>query len=657
MNRDAHRRPLRAFASALTVCALAAAAIAVAAEPDARDAVRNEFRAAYLAASVGIPAGEDSAELRAYVLYPYLRAARIERTLARAQGEWHDADVAAAEFLADSGDMPAAQTLHRAWLASLARRASWQAFLERYDAAAATPALDCQYLNARIALADDAGLVDAVRERWSAGYRLPSECEAAFQWLRAQGGLPDELVAARAERLLNNGQVALARTVAARLPSEAAAPFLERADFIESPTRMLDALLRDRSRDVPVAFVLEAWSRLARNSPDAALQRYDALFDRLPARADARSLAQPLAKGLAWDRRSEALDYFTRVPRGTLDAAGREWYARAALWAGDWDETRAAIAAMSPSEQADWPWLYWAARAAEQRGESDAARTLYTAALRGDNYYSAMAAAHIGERVVPRLEPIPVDAEVVDSIAGVDAFRRVHELAILGFRQLATAEWQYGYSQLPEQQRLQAVHLAARWGIHDVAVATATSHGRFNDYTLLYPRPFATEVAEAVKLTAVEPGVIYGVLRQESLFRADAASSAGAFGVAQLTPDTARETAQRWSLPVPTRADLFNPNVNITLGAAHVAELLERFDSKLPVALGAYNAGEAAARRWLPARGVDSDVWIENIPYNETRAYVRRVLWHSLVFRWLETGEPQSTSNWIGEVGGGPTTP
>jgi soluble lytic murein transglycosylase len=413
---------------------------------------------------------------------------------------------------------------------------------------------------------------------------------------------------------------------------------------------MLDALLRDASRDVPADVVLEAWSRLARNAPEEALPRYAALVERMPARALADELAQPLAKGLAWDRRPEALDYFERVPRGTLDRTGREWWARAAMWAGDWSDVRAAIAAMPAAEQTDWPWLYWAARAAEQERDRDSARTLYTAALGGDNYYSAMAAARLDTRVVPRLEPIPLDAAQVDKIAAAEAFRRVRELALLGFRELATNEWHYAYARLPEQQRLQAVHLAARWEIHDVSVATATSHGRFNDYTLLYPRPYAAEVAAAAQLTAVDAHLLYGVLRQESLFRVDAASSAGALGIAQLTPATARETARRWSLPAPQRGDLLDPAVSITLGAARVAELLEQFDAELPVALGAYNAGHAAAARWLPPRAVDTDVWIENIPYNETRAYVRRVLWHGLVYRWLDTGQPQSTRDWVGTV-------
>jgi soluble lytic murein transglycosylase len=324
------------------------------------------------------------------------------------------------------------------------------------------------------------------------------------------------------------------------------------------------------------------------------------------------------------------------------------------MWAGDWEEVRAAIAAMPPAEQGDWPWLYWAARAAEQQGERDTARTLYTAALPGDNYYAAMAAARLRERVVPRLEPIALDTAKVESIAAIDAFRRVRELALVGMRDLATNEWHYGYALLPEDQRLQAIHLAARWEIHDVAVAMATSHGQFNDYTLLYPQPYGAEIAAAAKLTDIDPHVLYGVLRQESLFRADAASSAGALGVAQLTPATARETARRWSLPAPSRADLFDPKVSITLGAARLAELRERFGSELPLALGAYNAGEAAAARWLPPRAVDRDVWIENIPYNDTRAYVRRVLWHSLVYRWLETGQAQSTRDWLGEIASTP---
>jgi soluble lytic murein transglycosylase len=631
---------------------LVAPAVAAPADADARDAdVRERFLAAYTTADGSLEANDDDA-LRAYVLYPYLRAARIERALARAEGEWQEADIAAAEFLTELGTAPVEPALRHAWLASLARRSLWQAFLDHYEAAAATPALECQYFNARIAQSMTEGLAKAIGERWLTPYRLPPECEPAFQWLRAQGALTDELVAERAKLLLDNGQAAFARVIAGRLPQDAASPLLERADFIESPARMLDGLLHDSNREVAPEVVLEAWSRLARNDPEAALTRFAALTDRAATSAQASELALRLAMGLAWDRRPEALDYFARVPSAALDDTALEWQARAAMWAGDWDLVRAAIASMSAPRRAESAWRYWSARAAEQRDEGDAVRSLYAALLDADNYYSAMAAARLGERVVPRVKPLPLDEEKVGDIASQDAFRRVRELALLGLRELATSEWHYGYERLPEDRRLQAIHLAARWEIYDIAVATATSHGWFNDYALLYPRPYANEIAAAVKLTDVERPLLYGVLRQESLFRADAASAAGALGVAQLTYDTARETARRWELPAPKREDLFDPAVNITLGAARVAELLAQFDAQLPVALGAYNAGESAAVRWLPPRAIDSDVWIENIPYNETRSYVRRVLWHSLVFAWLETGRPQSARDWLAKIEG-----
>ncbi len=640
---------------AILIGALGSTAAAQRNDAEARDAaLRQQFAAAYAAAEAGL-ISEDDGALRNYVLYPYLRAARIEAALRRAEGLEHEADAAAAEFLAEVGTAPVALALRRSWLASLARRESWAAFLAAYDATAATTALECQHFNARVARSDTAGLAAAIRARWLTAQRLPRECEDSFQWLRAHGELPEALVAERVELLLDAGNASFARVIAARLSKDDAAPLLERAAFIENPARMLDTLLGDPSRDVHADTVLDAWSRLARNAPDAALERFAALRSRMAAPHEAK-LARALALGLAWSRKPEALEYFARVARAELDDSDLEWWARAAMWAGDWELVGSTIAAMSTEHRAEAAWRYWAARAAEESGDPAAARAVYAQLQGSDNFYSAMAAARLEERVTPKLEPVPFDAEIVTGIASGDTFRRVRELNLVGLRELATHEWHHGYASLTDAQRLQAVQLAARWGIYDIAVATASSHGQFNDYPLLYPRPYADDVATAASLTAVEPSVLYGVLRQESLFRADAASAAGALGVAQLTPATARETARRWKLPAPKRDDLFNPRISITLGAARVAELLEQFDGQLPVALGAYNAGASAAARWLPPVPIDSDVWIENIPYNETRAYVRRVLWHSLVFEWLETQRAQSTRDWLGKITGAART-
>jgi len=138
------------------------------------------------------------------------------------------------------------------------------------------------------------------------------------------------------------------------------------------------------------------------------------------------------------------------------------------------------------------------------------------------------------------------------------------------------------------------------------------------------------------------------VIRQESLYRTDVVSSAGARGLMQLELATAKPTAKALKLPTPHMADLFDPQINSTLGAEHLHLLLDKVDGQLPLALAAYNAGIAAASRWLPAVSMAPDVWVENIPYNETRNYVQHILWHTVVYGWLRSdGQPQDTTSWL----------
>jgi soluble lytic murein transglycosylase len=151
----------------------------------------------------------------------------------------------------------------------------------------------------------------------------------------------------------------------------------------------------------------------------------------------------------------------------------------------------------------------------------------------------------------------------------------------------------------------------------------------------------------AAQLSGLPATLIYGVIRQESLYERDTVSPADARGLTQLTLETARRTARKWMLPAPTATALFEPAVNVVLGAAHLKDMLDRFDGQLLLALAGYNAGPNAVQRWLPAGEMDPDIWLENIPYNETRTYVLRILWHNVVFGWLEDQKPQDTRGWL----------
>lgn len=229
------------------------------------------------------------------------------------------------------------------------------------------------------------------------------------------------------------------------------------------------------------------------------------------------------------------------------------------------------------------------------------------------------------------------------------AVRRAGELWRVGLPVAAAREWRHAYAGMDAGERDQSVHVAHDLGWFDLAVATATERGVFFDYTLLYPRPYAAEVEAAAREFDLEPWLIDAVIRQESLYRRDAESSAGALGLMQLTRGTVADIARSLGESGSSNADPLDAGTNIRFGAARLARMLERYDGHIVPALAAYNAGPAAADRWLPTEPVDGDVWLENIPYNETREYVRRVLWNAVVFASLEHDRIDAR-DWLREV-------
>lgn len=638
------------FIRALATCLALSWATCMAAANDTLAAARAEFRQAWDAIGTSSTA-TDSPQLADYAPYTWLQAERLVQALRRA-GEAVPAtlDEATRAFLAAHEGEPAAQGLRRAFLASLAARSQWPQYLAFHHDASDGPALRCHGFTARIELQHVAGLAPAITQAWLTPRSLP-ECERAFRWLEETGALDAALVEQRVRLALEAGNAGFARQLARQLPQARAAPLLQWAALLENPQREIDALLGQPGAAVEQAALLAGWAKLARANRSAATQRFERLvtsrkLDRKAASAFALALALPLS----WDRNADALDYFARVEPADFDDTAREWYIRAALWGRHWQRAGAVIATLTPQARDSARWRYWAARVADARGDDEGARRLYESILADDNYYSGLAAARLGRPLAPHPRTVAADAAQIEAMATLPPFVRARELLQLGLDAQARAEWRHGRSALAPTVREQAIHLASDWGWYQQAVATATEDRVFNDYALLYPRPYDAQVATASRRSGLPPRLIYGVIRQESLYQRDARSSANARGLMQMLLETAQRTARKWKLPAPTSASLFDADVNTTLGAAHLADLLERFDGQWPLALAAYNAGPGAAQRWRPQQALDADIWIENIPYNETRNYVQRILWHTLVFGWLVDGSAQDTRQWLQPV-------
>jgi soluble lytic murein transglycosylase len=624
-------------------------AVAAHAQDDPYAGARTEFQRAYAAVDTDAR-GEDSAALKAYPLYPYLQDARLTHALLR-QAEAPTVDAPIAAFLKAHDHEPVSRDLRRIWLTNLAERQQWSVFEREYRADEASDLLQCHALHAQLALKRTKDLAPKIVERWLSPHASPGSCEPLFDWLRHGHQLTTALIEQRAELALEAGDISFARELAKQLPAAQGKAVLNEAAWVERPSFGLDTFIARPELKLPSALMLSIWTRICRKDVETARERYDALIaaQHLDT-VKASPYAKALALGLAWDRMPAARDYFPKIVAADRDDAVQEWSARAALWAGDWNTAATAIAAMTPELRQQPRWQYFAVRADELRGHADAQITFAARylTLAGDNgFYPAMAAARAGHDYAPHPQPLLFDETRIGPLSQTAPFVRAHELFLCGMRNEASREWQAAQEALDADTRGQSIALAYRWGWYDQEVATASRNNIYEDYTLLYPRPYTAEVNVASEASGVAGDLIYAIMRQESLYRADAVSHAGALGLLQLVPETARVDARRLQRPAPERGQLFDPATNLTLGAEELRKLIDSFGGQPVLAIAAYNAGPNAVTRWLPPQGHDADIWIENIPFNETRTYVQRVMWHRLVFSWLDSGRPQSTKVWL----------
>jgi soluble lytic murein transglycosylase len=248
------------------------------------------------------------------------------------------------------------------------------------------------------------------------------------------------------------------------------------------------------------------------------------------------------------------------------------------------------------------------------------------------------------------IHPTPVDAAVQTALASEAGLIRAHALFDCDMADDAGAEWGAVIGSASPEIKVQAAHLASQWGWYAQSIATLAQADQWDDVPLRYPRPYESVIASASKASQIPADWILAVIRQESLFRKDAVSRADARGLMQMQPATATAVARRWHLRVPNRDSLFDPTVAIELGAAHLRELLDRYGNQLDLTLAAYNAGSVSVARWMPAQPIDADVWIENIPYGETRSYVQHVLEHIVAFAVIRNAEPPRLSSLLPPV-------
>jgi soluble lytic murein transglycosylase len=635
-------------AAALLLAAFTCRSIAAELPPAAEDPVPREFRAAMQRIRQRLPEPPDSPGLTAYVIHDYLVAARLRSNLA-SPGEELDGTID--DFLHSHAGQPVTHGLKHDWLQSLADRKRWDWFLPR-SADSTDPQLICDRLAGRLATnGDTAGLAQEALARWTVAQKQPDECNAVFAWLHTQALLTPELAENRTRAALAADNPRLARDFVGEVPSPRSAPLLQWIQLLESPGAAIALLTINPGMPVEPDALIAGFSRLSITDSTASRTLLPALLKRpdLTPALQTR-LQRAAALGAAYARAPDAVAAFAALAPDPNDGQVQEWRVRAALWAGDFAKALSWIDTMPSSLAAQPRWRYWRARAVAAISGAAAAAPAYAEIAGLRDYYGYLAADRLNEGYDLNIHPSPNDAEMQAALALEPGMVRAHALFDCDMADEAAAEWALVVGPAKPAAKIQAARLASRWGWYAQTIATLAVAGEWDDVTLRYPRPYAAAVANAAKETEVAEDWLFAIMRQESLFRKDAVSRADARGLMQMQPATARAVAHRWHLPPPARDDLFEPSVALRLGARYVHELLDKYRGQLAPSLAAYNAGPMSVSRWLPGDPMDADVWIENIPYAETRGYIQHILEHIVAFAKMRDAPPPRLSSLLPRV-------
>lgn len=564
-----------------------------------------------------------------YPLYPYLELAQLKQRLRALP--YADVDA----FFVKYAESVVSERLREAWLAQLAFQNRWQAFL-RYHQTGFGPAYECWRIEALHHTGKPSAALDATEKVWLVGRSLPDQCDPAIKrWLASERDA-QPLIWKRMLLALERGEVGLGRYLASKLRGtrqQVGQQALELARDARLLKRLLPSLPRNELGGDVATLALQ---QLARRDADAA----EALWDK----AGGAKLLSPGQHNVV--RRELGRQRIAALGQDALpwllhrDPAGEddyllEWRIRLALRTDRWNDILAWTDQLPVATAATPRWQYWRARALleqstpEQRKEG---RELLASIAADRSYYGFLASDLVGTPYTLDHEPMKPTV-TSEAIATDPGLRRVREFYQLGERISASREWSRTFDRLSAPQRQAATLLAQSWGWHIQAIRSAADAGGWNDLGVRFPLAFEQQIRKAAKSAQLSPEWLFAVARQESAFIPDARSSAGAMGLLQLLPGTARQVAASLGTPLRT-GQLIDPGHSARLGGAYLQELLSRYEGNRVLATAAYNAGPGRISRWLRTQPdqVSADVWVETLPYRETRDYVQNVLAYAVIY-------------------------
>ena len=631
----------------VTLLLLALPAFAQAHSEPGRDPRDRAFLAAGDAFRRGNAAKLAQAASRAkgHVLEPYVRQWQLRLKLNRARAE------EVLSFLqAHEGSLPAEQ-LRVEWLKTLGRKGEWALFhQERPRLVNEGKDILCYGLINRWH-SGDLSPVAELRQVWMSSGALPLGCAALADQLLRTGRYASTEIWQRFRVLAKAGRIPAAKKLLGYLPAREAPKSKSIRLALAAPMKHLLQISGDLQTRQAKELAMLALALIAKKDPLIAAERFsEGVRDALSSQDRGHVWGQ-IATEAAKRHMPEALRWFIAAGDSELSDEQRAWHLRIALRAGDWTQALAAIQRMSPPARGETAWTYWRARALKALGRTEEATRFFTRISGEYNFYGCLAAEKLGLRLALPSSAAPVTQAEVSKMSSVPGLQRSLALFRLGMRTGAVREWNWTVRDMEDRELIIAAEVAYRHELWDRAINTASRTVALHDFSLRYPAPHREVFKRHARARSLEEHWVLGLVRQEAAFIAAARSSAGASGLMQLMPATARWVARKMGVKKFSWAKVNTVEVNAALGTYYLRQVLDDLNGHPILASAAYNAGPSRARKWMGNQPLEGAVYIESIPFKETRNYVKKVMMNTLLYAAVYGGKPGTLTGRLGLVG------
>jgi len=599
---------------------------------------RDWFQQAHKALDRGqMPAFTSLKEkLADYPLTPYLDIWQARKQLKTG------ADDNISATLEKFADIPEANDLRKAWVLDLAERGKWQQVAKQLQA----------HPHLRSALSEIAMVADwhsdktdaALQQfsnRWLDGDKLTQISQSLHKAWRKHGHPNRSERLTRIIRLADSGHWKQVKALSRggqqqqwlhywrTLQADPQARFPHWPPSLTHPETgnitLSKAIMADGLTRLARADPVQAYASLQTLKKRVHFDGMDTFYNAMERQIALRAAKQHMQVAAAW---------LNDLPAAAQNDETRGWLARLYMLQHDWARLLQTIHAMPADEQQQARWQYWQAYALQESGDHEQANVIFAGLADSRGYYSFLSAERIDRPYSFGNETIDGSPALMQNLDKLPGIKRAYEWLALASYHKANREWDTTLAGSSRETWQSAAIMATAWSWPDQAIRAAFRAGKMNALEERFPLHFEADVMQAAKETGLNPASIWGVIRQESLFNRQALSPAGARGLMQLMPNTAKMVAKQIKLHTGHQA-LFSPAVNIRLGSRYLADMKSRFGDSLALAAAAYNAGPHRVSQWLERTPFDSsDIWIETIPYNETRRYVQHVIAYTTVYEW-----------------------